>query len=180
MVRNCCWPMLLGALAGLSACAQAPPELTPVASMAPVPHARSPAPLPPKPEVVIAQGWTFDQEACVARTGGAALSLAILGSDAELQIVLSQARKPWRLRRALLQYRGRAGRWEAVGRVEPPRRLTIASPINEQSVSRALILLAGGTLVARGSRGHPVELRVPPGGSEGQAWFECLKRRLLP
>lgn len=171
---------LLGVVAALAACAT-PPQ-PPVPTPAPTPAAviRPVAPVLPEREVVTAPGWTFDAAACVAHAAGRAFSLTLRGDDDAVQISLSYRKSAWRQRAVPVEYQGRAGRWTATGRVEGGRNLLVTSLLSEESVGRALILLAGGTLMAQQSPGRHLVLRIQSGGKEGQAWFECLKRRLLP
>jgi hypothetical protein len=172
---------LVGGLGtGLAACARTPAMVAVPAPFAPAALPAPPVrPVPPSP---VASSWSFDSAACRARASSPGLSLEMTASGTELKVTVQKVGRP-SLRANTdvpIAFTGRSGNWILAGHVTDGRRLVSASPMDEDAVSRALVLLSGGIVRLGGSRSGLSSLRIPDAGQPGRSWFDCVKQRLFP
>jgi hypothetical protein len=165
---------------GLAACTT-PPAMVAVPAPFP-PAAPSPPPTRPVPAPPLASNWSFDRAACRAKASSPGLSLEVTTSGTELKLtVQSVGRLSLRANtRVPIAFTGRSGNWTLAGHVADGRRIVSVSPMDEDAVSRALVLLSGGTIRLGGSRSGLSSLLIPDAGQPGRSWFDCVKQRLFP
>ena len=119
--------------------------------------------------------WAFtDNGACRATASSAGPTLELTADQATATIALryraAVPRGPVAVRLS-----GPAGSWSLPGRAVG-RAVQVSRPMDEDAASRILVLLSGGTVAA----GQAGGLVLPPAGEAGRAWFECVRRQLLP
>ena len=131
---------------------------------------------PPVIEKVMSATWTFEGgETCRATATGSGRTLA-LTADRVAATVALRFRAADALRGAMpLRLSGPAGSWNLPARTSG-RTVWAARAMDEDAASRMLVLLSGGSLVA----GRLGGLKLPNAGEAGRAWFECVRRQLLP
>jgi hypothetical protein len=164
---------------GLPACTT-PPTVVPVVQQPPAAPPRPP-PARPSPPASITSSWSFNENACSAKASGSGLSLDVTASSTELSIVVHALRRvPLRANAGVrIAFIGRSGNWIVTGRLGHSRQIAAVTPLNEDAVSRVLVLLSGGVIrINNGRVGLPI-VRVPDAGQPGRSWFECVKRRLF-
>ena len=119
--------------------------------------------------------WTFhDNGTCKATAASAGTTLELTAGQTTATVAL---RYKAAVRRGPVAVRlsGPAGSWSLPARAAG-RAIQVSRPMDEDAASRILVLLSGGT-VAAGKAGG---LTLPPAGDAGRAWFECVRRQLLP
>ena len=152
----------------------------------------------------ITSSWSFNEKACSANVSGSGLSLDITASGAELSIVVYTLRRvPLRENAGVrIAFAGRSGDWIMTGRLAHSRQIAAVIPLNEDAVSRVLVLLSGGSIrIGNGRAGLPTgnrfltpvnqeeagssalrigsfseKLRPAPSGSPRAKWFASMPR----
>lgn len=169
------------ALLMLGACTASPPPPPPA------PPAATPVvgrPSPPEPRVRDTT-WQFrsEQGGCSAIASDRLAGFEATVDSANITFALrpgAVVRTSLRTRAAVnLSFTGPAGEWRVAAVKGPDGAITAQRPLDEVSAGRILALLAGGLAAAEGQSVTLPQLRLPPSGSAGPAWFECVRRLLL-
>ena len=176
--------LLLGiAGASLVSCAKPPPPKVAVQPPRPKPPP-PPPPAPPKPAVVhttVAASWSFQSgAACTATLSGAGLSLDISVTRAQLVLGARSSGKTAVLGHGPvpIALAGTSGNWTVTGRAADRHHVSASQTLTDDAAGQVLVLLEGGVVHFAGAASAWPRLRVPNGGPDGKAWFECVRHRL--
>ena len=170
--------LIAGATLPLGACEKALPP-------APAPAVSTPPPAPPAPPPVrsVNATWSFSSDdACTAIAASSAGALRVSVEREKLTLsVFGAPGTPFPGGSIVpVVYAGPSGSWTLAARPAGPRRIVASEPMTEVQASRILFLLDGGAIrLGRASTDFPT-LRIPNAGVAGQAWFDCVRKVLLP
>ena len=159
-------------LAGCTA-EPAPEPTSPIVLQPTITEAPRPRPVIKQPMTAI---WAFDGNGtckATATSSGPTLELTADRATAVMTLRYRVADAPRGA--APLRLSGPAGSWSLPARAVG-RAIRVSRPMDEDAASRMLVILSGGTLVA----GRAGGLSLPNAGEAGRAWFECVRRQLLP
>lgn len=134
----------------------------------------------PRPRPVIKQSmtatWAFNGNGPCKATATSSGSTLELTADRTAAVIALRYRAADAPRGAApLRLSGPAGSWSLPARAVG-RAVQVSRAMDEDAASRMLVLLSGGTVVA----GRAGGLNLPNAGEAGRAWFECVRRQLLP
>jgi hypothetical protein len=136
------------------------------------------------PRQTIRTNWTFnigdDECAAVAAAAGTSTSLAVtVRRDMPIRLVVSLASPTHGPPSVPLRFTGPAGAWQAVAHQATARQISVALGSDETALSHVLVLLSGGMLEAGPPAQLIVSLVISPSDAQGQAWFDCARRKML-
>jgi len=169
---------LLALLAGVTGCT-AWPGTAPPRPRTDVAIAR------PRPEPRIrTTAWTFAARPGVcnasASDGEARLAVSVDGAGVGLSLASpALARGPRGDGTGALAFAGAEGEWRLPAERRGNGPLATQVPLDEAAAVHVLALIGGGALTAERGASSAATLRLPPGGAEGRAWFECVRRLLV-
>lgn len=178
--RDACHLASALALILLGACAAAPPPPAPPPVATPV----AARPSPPEPRIRDA-AWQFrsGQGTCSAIASGRVAGFEATVDSANITFAVRPGpvvRTSLRPRATVnLSFTGPAGEWRIAAVRGSDGAMTAQQPLDEVAAGRILALLGGGIVAAEGPGVTLPQLRLPPGGSAGRDWFECVRRLLL-
>jgi hypothetical protein len=162
-----------------------------VCGCAAVPSANPPR--PPRTEVTVARPrpeprvrtttWQFVVRpgACIASAsdGGSRFGVSVEATGVGFLLASTPpGRAPRVAETTTLSFSGPEGEWRlgAERRMNGP--VTTQLGLDEPAAVHVLALIGGGTVSAERGGANIQTLRLPPGGAEGRAWFECVRRML--
>jgi hypothetical protein len=168
------------ALLLLGACTASPPPTVPQPSVPPVVARPS-----PREARVRDATWQFrlGQGSCSATASERVAGFEVLSDSSNINFALRPSavvRTTLRTRPAVnLSFTGPEGEWRIAAVRGSDGAITVQQPLDEVAAGRILALLGGGIAAAEGASVTLPQLRLPPSGSAGRAWFECVRRLLL-
>jgi hypothetical protein len=178
-------PAILGVslVIGLAACTQpAPPSAK---TTTPIPPA---AQINPKQAVVLKHEaiWSFETSdvQCTARAADKILELYIaVHRNANIYIkFMDKSHKEsgkMSAKTYILRFQSNKEFWDIIVKSKGPYSVETELPLNDDYMSRILILLDGGFLT-KIERGHILaNLHMPPADAQGQKWFDCVREKSL-
>lgn len=124
--------------------------------------------------------WSFragDNE-CSATAAAGATSLQVsVRRNMPIRMVVSLSSRPTESSAVVpVRFNGSAGNWQIVARRLGDRQITATLGSDDTALSRILVLLGGGTMELGGGQVQPIaSLAIPESGSEGRAWFDCVR-----
>jgi hypothetical protein len=134
------------------------------------------------PRQAIRTNWTFNSgdDECAAVAAAAGTSLVVtVRRDMPIRLVVSLASPAHGPSGVPLRFTGPAGAWQVVARQSAERQISVALGSDETALSHVLVLLSGGKLEAGPPAQLIVSLVVSPSDAQGQAWFDCARRKML-
>ncbi|MES2710750.1 MAG: hypothetical protein V4653_04150 [Pseudomonadota bacterium] len=179
--RRRCITLGFGALSLLGGCV--PPQAPPTPTSIPTRVATAASVPRPEPRVLTAR-WQFVNapSACTATASASGASFAAYVDATQVRFWHSGGDAPRSQRVAPTNTRvfsGPDGEWRLPGERGANGAISAQLPLDEPAVVRVLALLGGGVVTAERGGAGPLQLRLPPGGAQGRAWYECVRRLLL-
>lgn len=168
---------------GLAACTQpVPPSAK---TIAPTPPA---TPAEPKQATIVKHEaiWSFETSdvQCTARAADSVLSLSIIVQRNEnifIKFIDHSHKETGSHTRVtyLLRFQSNKEHWSITAKGNGYYLVGTELPLNDEYMSRMLILLGGGVLT-KIERGHILaNLHIPPADAQGQKWFDCVREKSL-
>ena len=134
------------------------------------------------PSQIVRTNWTFNSgdDECTAVAAATGTSLLVsVHRGAPIRLVVSLASPAPGSAGVPLRFTGPAGAWQAVAHQATARQISVALGSDETALSHVLVLLSGGMLEAGPPAQLIVSLVISPSDAQGQAWFDCARRKML-
>jgi hypothetical protein len=136
----------------------------------------------PAPRQAIRTSWTFNtgEDECAAVAAAAGTSLAVtVRRDMPIRLVVSMAAPAYGPSSVPLRFTGPAGAWQVAAHRTTARQISVVLGSDETALSHVLVLLSGGVLEAGPPAQPMVSLVISSSDAQGQAWFDCARRKML-